>query len=101
MGTTEAPDLIVFDPSLFHGDGRRMLAKFKAQPETRDVPVIVLTRETPTSNARQWLEAGAAAFVAKPVRWPDLFAEMIQFAPFPASFLLTYRLPEPAAHTAI
>jgi len=39
------PDLIVLDQMMRHLDGFAVLKRLKADPETRDIPVIMLTAE--------------------------------------------------------
>lgn len=58
------PDLILLDLSMPEMDGGEVLARLKADPQLRTVPVIVLSSES--SRERECLDAGADVFLGKP-----------------------------------
>jgi CheY-like chemotaxis protein len=60
------PDLIVLDLHLPDLPGERVLAELQEDPETRDIPVIVLSADA-TREREQMLVAGASAFLTKPI----------------------------------
>jgi len=60
-----APDVIVMDLSLPVMDGRAALAALRADPRTRELPVVVLSGES-AARALDPAGEGWAAFVAKP-----------------------------------
>ena len=61
----ENPDLIVCDVEMPYMSGYEFLAALKADPTTKDVPVVFLTtREDVVDQARA---LGAAAYLTKPV----------------------------------
>lgn len=64
----EPPDLILLDVMLPELDGFQVCEKLKSQPETRNIPVILLTaRKTPEDVARG--EAvGADQYITKPFK---------------------------------
>jgi len=66
------PDLVLLDLSLPEMDGGEVLARVKAEPATRAIPVIVLSSEK--ARAAVCLEAGAALFLEKPVKPAELLA---------------------------
>jgi len=59
------PDVIVMDLSLPVMDGRSALAALRADPRTRDLPVVVLSGDA-RAGALDPATEGWAAFVAKP-----------------------------------
>lgn len=59
-------DLILLDLGLPDGDGLKFLAELSAQPDTKEVPVIVLTGKTETVNKVMAFSVGAEDFVTKP-----------------------------------
>ena len=60
------PDLILMDFSMPRMDGIRATAAIKADPQTRDIPVIMLTAHSYGSVGRRAREAGCACFITKP-----------------------------------
>ena len=59
------PDVIVLDVALPDVDGITLCRRFRAQPATADVPIVLLTGSSDTSN-EEGRAAGANAFVRKP-----------------------------------
>ncbi|MDQ2825605.1 MAG: response regulator [Actinomycetota bacterium] len=60
------PDLILVDMHLPDGSGAHVLTTLKAHPETRDIPVVVVTAGATTTSATSLLQAGADQFWTKP-----------------------------------
>jgi DNA-binding response OmpR family regulator len=61
MATSEQPDLIVLDVMLPNRDGLSVLRQLNDQPETKQVPVVLLTAKTQEHDRLDGYEAGAAA----------------------------------------
>jgi signal transduction histidine kinase len=62
-----APDLILLDVRMPPGiDGLETCRRLKAEPRTRDIPVIFMTAMGATSDTLAGLEAGAVDYVTKP-----------------------------------
>ena len=53
------PDLVVLDVMMPKMDGLEVLAKLRAEPRTRDVPVVMLTARTSDTDVWHGWEAGA------------------------------------------
>ncbi len=72
------PDVILMDLSLPRMDGWAAISAIKADPSTRDIPIIVLTGHALAPMRERALQAGCAAFVAKPCLPQDLLAQVEQ-----------------------
>jgi len=66
LATSESPDLIVLDVAMPGMDGYEVLKRLKAEPTTRDIPVIFLTAPGPAVSEARALELGAIDFITKP-----------------------------------
>jgi len=72
----ERPDLIILDLMLPRMDGYEVLKRLKGDPQTADIPVIVLTARGEKEDRARSLELGAASFMAKPFSPRQLVAEV-------------------------
>ncbi len=63
------PDLIILDLLLPDDDGWAVLRQFKADPRTREIPVLMVSVMDEPEQAR---EQGAAALLVKPIDRPTL-----------------------------
>ena len=61
------PDLIVLDVMMPGMDGYQVAARIKTNPTTRNIPVIMLTALSDRNSMMHGLNAGAEAFLTKPV----------------------------------
>ena len=60
------PDLVLLDMCMPGLDGIEVCARLKAEPATRDIPVIFITALQDEINETRALDAGAVDFIAKP-----------------------------------
>jgi CheY-like chemotaxis protein len=60
------PDLILMDISLPDITGDKIIARLKADPATRDIPVIITTALLERTARNHALHAGAAEILEKP-----------------------------------
>jgi serine phosphatase RsbU (regulator of sigma subunit) len=63
---SEAPDLVLLDIMMPVMDGFETLRRLKAAAETRNLPVIVISAASDTSNMVKGIELGAEDFLPKP-----------------------------------
>ena len=70
------PDLILLDIMMPGLSGYDVCQILKADPATRDVPIIFLTAMTATEDEKKGLELGAADFITKPVNPPIVLARV-------------------------
>ena len=61
------PDLILLDLNLPRKDGRGVLAEVKADPELRQIPVVILTSSQAEQDILKAYELHANCYVTKPV----------------------------------
>lgn len=74
----EQPDAILLDLGLPGGNGLLVLQRFKANTSLGGIPVIIVTAEDPLVAEARALEAGAVAFLQKPVDQDKLVAAVQQ-----------------------
>jgi chemotaxis family two-component system response regulator Rcp1 len=61
------PDLILLDLNLPKKDGREVLAEIKADPELKQIPVVVLTTSTAEHDVLKTYDLHANCYINKPV----------------------------------
>ena len=66
------PDAVLLDINLPGMNGLDVLQKLRANPLTSDVPVIVLSAHVMEDDILGAMQAGANAFVPKPIDFPTL-----------------------------
>ena len=67
LASTVQPDLIMMDLRLPEMNGAEATAHLKANPSTRDVPLLVVTASGSSTDRRRALDAGAAEILLKPI----------------------------------
>ena len=75
---TAPPDLIIVDTEMPRDEAYRLVCAIAEAPETRDVPVIVITQDVFAFNHEQYRAAGADGYLAKPCSPPALRAMVLQ-----------------------
>ena len=70
------PCIVVLDLVMPPPDGYEILGYLRAQPETRDLPVVVLTALDADNEIARAFEAGADDFVRKPFKPVELVARI-------------------------
>ncbi len=75
----EKPDIIVLDVMMPVMDGHAACAALKTDPETKDIPIILLTAvadrvTTSKYSHRDMLESEAEDYMPKPVDPPELLS---------------------------
>ena len=74
MARAEQPDLILMDIQLPGIDGLTATALLKQAPATAAIPVIALTAMAMKDDQEKAEAAGCDAYIAKPLRYLDLYA---------------------------
>ena len=65
LAKKEKPDLILLDLILPKKDGFEVLKELKAEEQTKEIPVIVLTNLEQSTDVEKALEYGATTYLAK------------------------------------
>jgi putative two-component system response regulator len=68
------PDLILLDIMMEGTDGLTLCRELKANPKTRNIPVIFITAKDDFSDMLQGLDAGAEDYLKKPYSALELYA---------------------------
>jgi CheY-like chemotaxis protein len=69
---TLVPDLIVMDLRLPGLDGWEATRRLKSQPETKHIPIVVVTADTSEKSREKAFAAGCDAYETKPADFPKL-----------------------------
>lgn len=69
---TPRPGLILLDLNMPRLDGREALARIKADPNLRSIPVIVLTTSKAEEDIYRTYDLGANSYITKPVSFEGL-----------------------------
>src|SRR5581483_822368 len=72
------PDVILLDVLMSGSDGRQICKKLKADSQTKDIPIIMISAH-PTAH-RSALESGAEDFLAKPFETEELLHRISRIA---------------------
>jgi two-component system cell cycle response regulator DivK len=75
------PDLILMDIQLPLLDGYEATRRIKADPELKNIPLIVITSYALSGDEGKAREAGCDAYVAKPYSPRQLLAKIREFLP--------------------
>jgi len=79
MSLSETPDLILMDLSLPIMDGWEATSTIKANQETKNIPIIVLTAHAMAGDREKALEAGADEYDTKPIEFKRLLGKIKDF----------------------
>ncbi|MGH8510807.1 MAG: response regulator [Gammaproteobacteria bacterium] len=70
------PGLILLDLNMPKKDGREALQEIKANPELRQIPIVVLTTSKAEEDIYRSYDLGASSFIIKPVTFEGLVEVM-------------------------
>ena len=76
MAASEQPDLVLMDLSLPVLDGWEAARRIKAEPISRDIPLIALTAHAMAGDKEKALQAGCDDYDTKPVELPRLLGKI-------------------------
>jgi CheY-like chemotaxis protein len=76
LARTKRPDLVLMDLCMPVMDGLEAIKVLRAQVATSEVPIIVITAQGTDESAQRAAEAGADAYVDKPVMPDELLQHM-------------------------
>ncbi|HEX9065890.1 MAG TPA: response regulator [Streptosporangiaceae bacterium] len=84
------PDLILLDLNLPRKSGHEILAEIKADPDLRQIPVVVLTTSDAEEDVMRSYDLHANAFVSKPIDFDAFVRAVRQIDEF---FITVVKLP--------
>lgn len=70
------PDLVLLDLHLPDKPGAEVLRELRSNPQTANIPVVVLSADATENQIHRLLQAGAKAYLTKPIDLPSLFAQL-------------------------
>ena len=76
MALSERPDIILMDLEMPVVDGWEATRRLKADPQTRDIPIIALSAHALAGERDKALAAGADEFDTKPIEFERLVATL-------------------------
>jgi CheY-like chemotaxis protein len=80
---TDRPDAILLDVMMPEVDGPSTVNGLRADPTTRDIPIIFLTAKTSSDDRGEWRSLGLAGVISKPFNPMTLAAEMATLLGWP------------------
>jgi two-component system cell cycle response regulator DivK len=81
MATTQRPDLILMDIQLPVFDGYEATRRIRANPDTKNIPIIAVTSYALSGDESKALAAGCNSYVAKPFSPRKILAMVQEFLP--------------------
>lgn len=76
MVDVEKPDLIVMDVVMPVMSGFEACRALRAQPETKDIPIVLVTTRGEACNIEEGYESGCNDYATKPVDGPELLRKI-------------------------
>lgn len=76
LANSEQPALILMDMSLPIMDGWEATRRIKADPETKNIPIIALTAHAMAGDREKAMNAGCEDYDTKPVDFPRLLEKI-------------------------
>lgn len=70
------PDIMILDVMMPHMDGITVCRKIRSNPETADLPIVMLSGKTHLNAIEEGIEAGANRYLAKPMSRNDLIQNL-------------------------
>jgi DNA-binding response OmpR family regulator len=72
----EKPDIILMDVVMPRMDGFAACRELRARPETKDIPIILVTTRGETENVKAGFDAGCTDYVTKPINGVELLGKL-------------------------
>jgi two-component system alkaline phosphatase synthesis response regulator PhoP/two-component system response regulator VicR len=70
----ERPDMLVLDVMMPKMDGFELLRRLKSEPDTREIPVLMLTAKAQDADVFRGWQTGADCYLTKPFNPLELLA---------------------------
>ena len=72
LARAHKPDLVISDIMMPRTSGLELVAALKGEPDTKGIPIILLSAKAQTSDLKVGMDAGADDYVTKPFEPLDL-----------------------------
>jgi len=79
MVKEHAPDLIIMDIRMPGMDGNEATVKLKADPETKNIPIIALTGDILSTTREEIMGKGYDGYLTKPAKIDELLTELSKY----------------------
>jgi DNA-binding response OmpR family regulator len=76
LAQTDRPDLILMDVVMPKVDGFEACRRLRADPATREIPVIMVTTRGEAENIQRGFDSGANDYLTKPINGLELLAKV-------------------------
>ena len=76
MANMEYPDLVLLDVMIPDINGYEIARRIRSDPATENTPIIMFTARSQVDDKVEGLESGADAYITKPARPRELFAQV-------------------------
>jgi CheY-like chemotaxis protein len=76
LAVEHKPDLILMDVNMPVMDGFEACRKLRAQAETKDIPIILVTTRGEAENIEAGYENGCSDYVTKPINGSELLSKI-------------------------
>ncbi len=76
LASEHNPDIVLLDWMLPHLSGIEVCRRLRARPESRNVPILMLTARGEESDRIRGLNTGADDYITKPFSMPELLARL-------------------------
>lgn len=73
----QQPDIVILDVMMPNMDGFTLCQMVRSQPQTADLPIIMLSARSQLEAVRAGIQAGANRYMTKPISKPEL-VQMIE-----------------------
>ena len=81
LEANEAIQVVLMDIMMPVMDGYETLLEMRKKPEWSAVPVIAISAKAMAGDRQKALDAGASAYLAKPIEWDALLSLLLEWLP--------------------
>lgn len=79
LAKLERPDVVLLDINLPDISGYEVLARFKADSEMDNIPIIAISAKSEAADIKKGLDAGFSAYLTKPINIEKVYETLIQY----------------------